>query len=118
MSDVTTDIGSLMEELNAGSDEKNPEKNPAGAPEPEDREFTQVKEIVRDENGRMMIHFINLQDALKLQQKMELISHEDENFEGDGVFGFTTGAHKDAVMAHRFSFYQRTNGKVVKYEYR
>lgn len=114
MADVTKDIGSLMAELNGEAEEKAEESM-----KPDNREeSSQIKEIVRDDQGRMMIHFISLQEALKLQQKMELIAHEDENFEGDGVFGFETGQHKDAAMAHRFSFYQRTNGKVVKYEYK
>lgn len=114
MADVTTDIGSLMAELNGQSEDK-----AAESMKPENREeSSQIKEIVRDENGQMMIHFISLQEALKLQQRMELIAHEDENFEGDGVYGFETGQHKDAAMAHRFSFYQRTNGRVLKYEYK
>jgi hypothetical protein len=114
MADVTTDIGSLMAELNGQTGDKAEESM-----KPENREeSSQIKEIVRDENGHMMIHFISLQEALKLQQRMELIAHEDENFEGDGVYGFETGQHKDAAMAHRFSFYQRTNGKVLKYEYK
>lgn len=115
MADITTDIGSLMAELNEKPEEQKADEKRVV---PEDREFTKVKEIIRDEQGHIMIHFISLQDALNLQQKIELIAHEDENFEGDGVYGFVTGEHKDAAMAHRFSYYQRTNGHVLRYEYK
>ena len=114
MADIKTDVGSLMAELNGQTEE-----NAGEEMRPETREeSSQIKEIVRDEFGRMMIHYISLQEALKLQQRIELIAHEDENFEGDGVYGFETGQHKDAALAHRFSFYQRTNGRVLKYEYK
>ena len=114
MADIMTDVGSLMAELNGQKEE-----TADASMKPENREeSSQIKEIIRDESGQMMIHFISLQEALKLQQRMELIAHEDENFEGDGVYGFVTGEHKDAALAHRFSFYQRTNGRVLKYEYK
>ena len=115
MSDNMTDLGNLMAELNQG-EEKDMDPN-SRAREPE-KEVTMVKEIITDMAGHKQIRFLSLQEVLQMQMKAEVEAHEDENFEGDGIYGFTAGKQKDGAMAHRFSFYERVGGNVRKFEYR
>lgn len=87
-------------------------------PTTEQREFTQVKEIMTNDMGHMSVRFISLQEALQIKMKKEVEAHDDENFEGDGIFDFVTGKHEDAAYSHEFSFKERANGRVFKFRYK